>query len=569
MKVPRNILAIEKIVWSRSPLSAAITFFHALLAGLLPAILSAQIQRIIQIVQGGQSWRALLVAISILAGVYLLDSLFQAAYSVANNAGVFERVNLSLRADFSLTACEFPAIRFEEVDFLNKLQSLREAIDNEELPMFHYSLMNHFQALICLISLTALLYSYNPFLSLLALLSTAPVLINRWIRGSAFNSVREKLAPESRKAERIKSWFYQEPHAKEVRVNDAYAKLEKKWSESYERKARVESDFLLTDYRQFELCQLLKVIGLLAAIVLAVFFARSGHIPLSMAAAAILAFSHLQMAAVDFFRTLGNGKYYLSRSIAILEIMQSLKRQKPQAASPQSSGDFLLQGLSFRYPGADRNALQDINLLIKKGERIGIVGRNGSGKTSLAKLLMGLYPPTEGELSLPELRHLAYVPQEVPKFKLSLREYLSLGLATEPRDSELLQSLRDLGLNWGEAELSQQIGRDFGGLEFSGGEWQRLAIARTALQEPDLLVYDEATRAIDPLNESFVLEKILELSQRSTSLIITHRLAICPSLDKILLLHEGRLEAFAPHAELLESSPRYREMYESQSAAYR
>ncbi|MDO5734477.1 MAG: ABC transporter ATP-binding protein [Eubacteriales bacterium] len=569
MKSLKHAITIEKIIWKTSPVSAFVTLMHALVSGFIPAVLSSQIERIIHNVIGDQSWRALVMSLSYIVLFYLMQSLLQMAYSVANNAGIFEKVNLSLRADFASRVPEWPAIQFEDVQFLNRIETLRNAVDNEELPMFHFNLMNHLQAIISILSLTALLYNYNAYLSLLAFLSASPILINRWMRGNAFNTVREKVAPESRKVKLMKSWFYQEPHAKELRVNDAYEKIEEKWKESYNAKTKLESEVLVEDYRQFEFCQMLKFLGFFIALLLSLYLAKAAYIELGMAAASILAFTNLQMTATDFFRTMGNGKYYLTRSAGILDLLKSIKDLPSDYDQSQINSGFELKNICFSYPGAESDALKAINLRIDKGERIGIVGANGSGKTTLAKVLIGLYPPTQGELQKERMEYVHYVPQDVPKFKLTLREYLNLGQKENCDDQDLLACLKQLNFDWTEADLSTVLGREFAGLEFSGGEWQRLAIVKSLLQEADLLVYDEATRAVDPMNESFVLERILEASKESTTIIITHRLAICPYLDKILVLNNGHIEAFGKHEELLNSSKLYQEIYESQSAAYK
>ncbi len=569
MKSLEHAIAIERIIWKTSPISAFITLLHALLSGFIPAVLSSQIQRIIHNMVGDQSWRALVMSLSYIVLFYLLQSILQMAYSVANNAGIFEKVNLALRADFASRIPEWPAIHFEDVQFLNQVESLRNAVDNEELPMFHFNLMNHLQAIVSILSLTALLYNYNAYLSLLAFLSASPILITRWIRGNAFNTVREKIAPESRKVKLMKSWFYQEPHAKELRVNNAYEKIEEKWEETYDAKTKLESDFLIEDYRQFEFCQILKFLGFFIALLLSLYLAKFEHIDLGMAAASILAFTNLQMAATDFFRTMGNGKYYLMRSVGILNLMKSIKALPSEYNQSQIISGFELKNIRFSYPRAENDALKAIDLRIERGERIGIVGANGSGKTTLAKILIGLYPPTQGDLHKEQIERIHYVPQDVPKFKLTLREYLNLGQKRKCEDQDLLACLKQLNFNFTESDLSTTLGQEFGGHEFSGGEWQRLSIAKSLLQEADLLVYDEATRAVDPMNESFVLERILEASKQSTTIIITHRLAICPYLDRILVLNDGFIEGFGRHEDLLKSSKLYQEMYESQSAAYK
>lgn len=578
MSKMKTLANVEYLIWSRVPKSAFVTLVTSLVTGLIPAALSARVAVIIQEVKGGQNRSVIVKALVFLGCFYILQTVLQASYSVANNAGIFETINLSLRADLCKHKCMFPLIRFEEVDFLDALRNAETSIENEELPMVHYTLMNNIQAVTSLVSVAILLYSYHPYLCLLALLSTLPVWVNRWIRGSAFNRVRTKTAEEERKANMIKGWFYEAPHAKELRVNQAYDAMQSRWAEKDALKRQHEKDFLIKDYRQFAWCSLLKTLGVLLSILLSLSMAQKGMIPASEAAAAMLAFSSLQVAATDFFTTLGNGKYYLERSAGLLAFFDEDRALDQRTPECRDSDDpvaddqpaILLEHVDFTYPESGVQALQDVSFRLAAGERVAVVGMNGSGKTTLAKILLKLYTPDHGAVRYTGQLNpkIAYVPQEIPRLKISVRAYLSLGEPTPPSDQAMLGALDTLGLDMGPAGLDTELGREFSGIELSGGQWQRLALAKATLGRPDLFVFDEATGAIDPLHESYVLQKMLDITEGKTSVIITHRLAICPHVEKILVLDEGKVAAYGSHDELIQNASLYKKMYASQSSAY-
>ena len=142
-----------------------------------------------------------------------------------------------------------------------------------------------------------------------------------------------------------------------------------------------------------------------------------------------------------------------------------------------------------------------------------------------------------------------------------------MGLESQnPSDAELKKSLEKSGLD---LSLDSLLGREFSGIELSGGQWQRLAMAKARLfQDRKFYVFDEATSSIDPIEESFVLEELLRMTNNKTSLIITHKLAICPHVERVLVLKDGKIEAFAPHEEALKISQTYGELFQKQKELY-
>lgn len=242
------------------------------------------------------------------------------------------------------------------------------------------------------------------------------------------------------------------------------------------------------------------------------------------------------------------------------------------------------KNVSFAYPNSNKEVLQNIDLTFEAGKVYALVGSNGAGKSTLINLLTALYTDYSGEILIDgvELRKLprtllqsksALAPQKFEKFALSVQELLSLGrersvtaaaLATLPQGlqiDDLLDELQDgLATKLGKLEAEAR--------DLSGGQWQRLVIARALLREADLFIFDEPTASLDPNAERAVYRELVAAMKQGIGLLITHRLGAIAELDDIILLADGKVAAVGNHHDLLKASPLYAEMYEAQKSWY-
>ena len=187
----------------------------------------------------------------------------------------------------------------------------------------------------------------------------------------------------------------------------------------------------------------------------------------------------------------------------------------------------------------------------------------------MVKLLLGLFAPNRGSIIYgDEADRAAYVPQDIPKFPITVREYLALGLQDNPSDIEMNDVIKEVGLDKKEGLLDSMIGRSFGGVELSGGQWQRLSIAKALLDKSTWYVFDEPTSAIDPIQESEIYESILKATKGKTTFIVTHRLALCPHVDKVLLIEDGKIVEYDSNDSFMKKSGTYSSMYRSQQSGY-
>ena len=272
----------------------------------------------------------------------------------------------------------------------------------------------------------------------------------------------------------------------------------------------------------------------------------------------------------------------IQRGIAAAESVFEVLDEAPERDSGDQpptplSGEFALRNLSFRYPGADRDALLDVSLCIKPGETLALVGRSGSGKSTLASLLATLLPSVPGQISIDGLpmeslqlaalrRQIAYVSQHTTLFAASVRENIAYGDLAGASDSAIRKALEQANalafidaLPDGLDTLLREEGDDF-----SGGQRQRLSLARAFLKDAPILILDEATSAQDAESEALIQQALDRILDGRTAVIIAHRLSTVEQADRIAVLDEGRLCELGSHAELLTAGGLYAQLYQQQ-----
>ena len=238
-----------------------------------------------------------------------------------------------------------------------------------------------------------------------------------------------------------------------------------------------------------------------------------------------------------------------------------------------------LHGVAYRYPGADTDALSDVNVHIRPGEILAVVGENGAGKTTLAHILAGLRSPTAGHatidgidtatISSEDLRRACTVVFQHPaRYPTTLRENLVLD-STDAANAHVAEILTQVGLPSERFPLNTFLGPEFGGVDFSGGEWQRVAIARSLIKEAgEFVIFDEPTAALDPLAELEIFQQFVELVDGKTALLIAHRLGPTRLADRVVVLDSGRIVEIGNPTELLQQNGKYAEMFAAQSEWY-
>src|SRR6476661_1696927 len=294
----------------------------------------------------------------------------------------------------------------------------------------------------------------------------------------------------------------------------------------------------------------------------------------------------LEGLLVGFSQVAGQAMY-LDDLFSFFEIQPEIRSKPGAIAIPRPiARGFRFEGVGFRYPEAEHWALRDLHFELRAGEVLALVGENGAGKTTLVKLLARLYDPDEGRIlldgrdlrdyDLEDLRaNIGVIFQDFMRYHLSAADNIGVGQIDAMNDGGRIReaarrAMADEVIEGLPLGYDQLIGRRFKtGVDLSGGQWQKIAIARAYMRDAQVMILDEPTAALDARSEFEVFQRFKELSNDRTAVLISHRFSSVRMADRILVLAEGRLEASGTHEQLLAQGGRYAELFELQAAGYR
>ncbi|MCC6591441.1 MAG: ABC transporter ATP-binding protein [Bryobacterales bacterium] len=307
---------------------------------------------------------------------------------------------------------------------------------------------------------------------------------------------------------------------------------------------------------------------------------------LQLLAGAIAGASANLQSVFATFSSIADQSLFLTDLVEFLRVRPTIESKPGALPAPRPVRDgFDFQNVSFRYPGTDRRVLDRFNFRIEPGERIALIGENGQGKTTIVKLLTRLYDPSEGRIlldgidlrdyDLDDLHHeIGVIFQDFMRYEMTARENIAVGRIDSPANGNIeraaRKSLADAVINRLPHGYDQLLGRRFeGGVDLSGGEWQKVALARAYLREAQLLILDEPTAALDARAEYEVFQRFAELTQGKMALLISHRFSTVRMADRIVVLADGRIAEHGSHTQLMALGGQYAEMFELQASSYR
>lgn len=509
-------------------------------------------------------------------GINVIDNILGEAHSNAVSLELMQHAaNLDLK-------------HFEQSEYQDSLERARRQAASRSTVISQ--LFGQAQAVITAIALAAGLFIYAPLLIGLLALALIPAVWGEFKFNRLAYWISHSRSPERRQLEYLRQIGASAESAKEIKLFGLGGFLSSRF--------RTLSDQILIENRNLSIRRALQT-GLLASISTLTYYAayayivwRTLHGEFSIGTLVFLSGSfsqlngYLQQILIGFTQIAGQS-LYLDDLFSFFEI-------KPAITDPKSPRPFpvpvrqgiVFEDVGFRYPGSETWAVRHLSFTIPAGETLALVGENGAGKTTIVKLLTRLYDPDEGritidgtdirEFALADLRtHIGAIFQDFLRYSFSAADNIGVGRIEAAADRDRIigaaqQSLADPVIQKLPEGYDQMLGRTFAkGHDLSGGEWQKLAIARAYMRDAEIIILDEPTAALDARAEAEVFTRFKNLAEGTTAVLISHRFSTVRMADRIVVLADGKVEEQGTHAELMVNGGRYAELFELQAAGYR
>lgn len=586
----KKIIYIFQKLFQEAPISVSITITYYVFSAAVPAITTILYVNIFDSIinRNANSNENIWNGIIAFLGLKLLYYLWNYLYSALVNTGIFEKGSIYFRKSICEKVTKLSLIELEKADVLDEKKRAENAVEEDTLCSVFYQLLEVSSAAFSTMLIAIVLLKYHWILAVASISTVLPYLVIKVIRGRVHVKVRNMQVKTRRREQYYWKLLTEKTSVKELRVLDCEQYIADKWRKSkiQERTALLKEEKRDAEWLLF--CDGIKVIGYFGSLFAAVVLVRYNLIELSMFGGMVMALYNMQSSMKSFLEATGEIPELLSLSENYFKFMLlpeepigkiSYLYDKNECERDTGKWEINTKALYFSYPGSRKMILTNININIKSGEHVAIVGENGSGKTTLAKLLVGIFPVKSGIVEWNHYnvenvireewyRHVSIISQNFVKYYLTLRENVCLSDIENLRNNEHIEeTLKEANFE-SSVGYDEILGTEFGGKDLSIGQWQKLAIARAIFRTFDFIVMDEPTSALDAITEKIILEEFLEAMEGKTAVLISHRMGICPKMDRIIVMKNGKIEEVGRHSELLAKQGEYARLYSLQAQWY-
>ena len=536
-------------------------------------------------------WRYLALEI----GIVLIGELLARASSLVESL-LGDLFSNAMSVRLMEHAAKLDLAQFEDPEFYDHLErARRQTVGRIALLTL---LLSMSQDALTLLTLAGALIAYSPWLLLLLAIAVIPSFLGETHFASLGYSLLFRWTPERRQLDYLRYVGASDKTAKEVQmfglapwITERYATLSQRFYEE-NRSLSVRRGLVSA------LLSILGTIGYYAAYVIILLHAVRGEITIGMLTFLAASFGRgrdviqsLLMSASNVFEQ----ALYLRDLFVFLDMKPTIESPPNARQVPRKiQSGFVFEEVGFRYPGSERWAVRNVDMILKPAERVALVGENGAGKTTITKLMARLYDPTEGritldgvdlkEYDLASLRHaIGVIFQDFVRYDMRFDENIGVGeiesvRADLERNNGTPSAISAAAENSLAASLlprfskgyQQMLGRRFDdGVDLSGGEWQKIALARAYIRDAQVLILDEPTAALDARAEYEVFLRFSELVAGRMAVLISHRFSTVRMADRIIVLRHGKVEEEGSHEQLLAKHGLYEELFAMQAQGYR
>ncbi|MGH7650965.1 MAG: ABC transporter ATP-binding protein [Gemmatimonadaceae bacterium] len=493
-------------------------------------------------------------------------------------------------------AAKLDLAQFEDPEFYDHLErARRQTVGRIALLTLLLSLS---QDALTLLTLAGALIAYSPWLLLLLALAVVPSFLGETHFASLGYSLLFRWTPERRQLDYLRFVGASNTTAKEIQMFGLAPWITEKYATLSQQFYEVNRDLSVRRGAISALLSILGTVGYYAAYVIILLHAVRGEITIGMLTFLAASFGRGRDVIQSILLSASNvfeQSLYLRDLFVFLDMKPTIESPPNALRVPEKiRSGFVFENVGFRYPGSERWAVRNVDMALRPGERVALVGENGAGKTTITKLLARLYDPTEGRITLDDidlrqydlasLRHaIGVIFQDFVRYDMRFDENIGVGEIESVRnDLDRNHSTPSAITAAAENSLAasllprftkgyqQMLGRRFDdGVDLSGGEWQKIALARAYIRDAQVLILDEPTAALDARAEYEVFLRFSELVAGRMAVLISHRFSTVRMADRIIVLRNGKVEEQGSHEELLENHGLYQELFAMQAHGYR
>ncbi len=504
---------------------------------------------------------------------------------------IFEKISLTinfiLKGMISEKLMMTPLKKFEDSFFYDTIKLANISLSGSGIKVVQ-NLIGVIGSLISLVGIFGILMSIHWSLPFALFLSTLPGIILIFASKMKSYHMERELSSIEREMSFTEGLFTDKRSLREIKIYNTGEFLLNKWKQLFEGTAKRKLNLAFWELKSKSLAIFILQISSLAVSIFLVYQIFGKELSIGSYIALITAVTTVQGLFGSIGGNLGDIFETAMYNEALLKILNYKEKEKEKGnLIPVNSIESIsLENASFYYPNSNEKVLDNVSLHISKGDNISIVGYNGSGKTTLAYCLLGLFELNQGSLKVNNINfndidksvyldRVSAVFQDFMRYKYTVKENVGMGnLNKINNDGKIYESLEKVGMdkkienysNGLETFLTKELPE---GSELSGGEWQRIALARAFLKDADLIVLDEPTAALDPISELQVFDIFHELSNNKTTLTISHRIGPTKRSDLIIVMNQGKIVEQGSFHELINKKGMFYTMYESQSQWYK